>query len=69
VVVVVEFPVRGRGRVVLNSAGGAGAATVVVVAVDGEMGSPNAGCMAAGSERGCPRGRDSTSPGRRAEKA
>jgi len=68
-VVLVELLERGRGRVVLDSAGGAGAATVVVVAVDGAMGSPNAGCMAAGSERGCPRGRHSTSHGRRDEKA
>ena len=29
---------KGRGRVVLDSAGGAGAATVVVVAMDGKMG-------------------------------
>ena len=53
----------------LDSAGGAGATTVVVVAVDGAMGSPNAGCMAAGSERGCPCGRHSTSHGRWDEKA
>ena len=41
--VVVEFPERGRGRVVLDSAGDAGAATVVVVAMNGRMGSLNAG--------------------------
>ena len=35
VVVVVELAERGRGRVVLDSAGVAGAATVVVVAMDG----------------------------------
>ena len=51
---VVELPERRRGWGVLDSAGGAGAATVVVVAMDGEMGSPNAGaftteCMVAGS--------------------
>jgi hypothetical protein len=60
--VVVEVPEGGRGRLVLDSAGGgvgaAGAATAVVVATDGEMGSPNAGasmteCMVAGSEGGC----------------
>ena len=58
VVVVVELREKGRGRVVLDSAGGAGAATVVVVAMDGEMGSPNAGafmtkCMVAGSGGDC----------------
>ena len=43
-VVVAEFPERERGRIVLDSAGGA---TVVVVAMDGEMpvGSPNAGAF------------------------
>jgi hypothetical protein len=60
-VVDVEFPEGGRGRLVLDSAGGgvgaAGAATVVVVATDGEMGSSNAGafmteCIVGGS-RGC----------------
>ena len=44
-VVVVEFPARGRGQVVLDSAGSAGAATVVAVAMDGEMGFPNAGAF------------------------
>jgi hypothetical protein len=55
VVVVLELSERGRERVVLDSAGGAGAATVVVIAMDGEMDSPNVGafmtreCMVAGS--------------------
>jgi len=35
VMVVVELPERGRGWVVLDSAGGAGAAAVAVVAMDG----------------------------------
>jgi hypothetical protein len=57
-VVVVEFPEGGRGRLVLDSAGGgvgaAGAATVVVVAMEGEIVSPKAGafmteCIVAGS--------------------
>jgi len=48
---------------VLDS-GGAGAATVVVVAVDGEMGSPNVGAfvtewMVAGSKKVVPHDRDS----------
>jgi hypothetical protein len=44
VVVVVELPDSGGERVVSDSAGGAGAgaATVVVGAMEGEMGSPNA---------------------------
>jgi len=42
-VVVVELPERGRWCVVLDSAGGAGAATVAVVAIDGEMGTPKRG--------------------------
>jgi len=54
VVVAMELPERGRGWDVLDSAGGADAAIVVVVAMDGETSSPNAGvfmteCMAAGS--------------------
>ena len=53
-VVAMELPERGRGWDALDSAGGADAAIVVVVAIDGEMGFPNAGvfmteCMAAGS--------------------
>ena len=40
-----ELPERGRGRVGLDSAGGAGAATVVVVAIDGEVGTPKRGCI------------------------
>jgi len=53
----VELPERGRGRVMSDS-GGAGAATVVVVAMHGEtpVGSPNVGAlmieyMVAGSKR------------------
>jgi hypothetical protein len=63
VVVVVEFPERGWGRVALDFAGGAGAATVVVVAIVGEMDSPNAGAfmkwMVAGSKKVVPHDRDS----------
>jgi hypothetical protein len=56
---VVVLPERERGRGVLDSAGGAGTVTVVVIAMNGEMGSPNAGafvtheCMVAGSGGGC----------------
>ena len=56
-VVVVELPEDGGGSYWILDAG-AGAATVVVVAMDGEMGSPNEGaflieCMTAGSGGGC----------------
>ena len=57
--VVAELPERGRGWVVLDSAGGAGAATVAVITMDGEMpvGSPNVGtfiteCMMVSSGEG-----------------
>ena len=48
----------------LDSGGGAGATTAVVVAMDGEMGSPNTGafmteCMVAGSKKDAPHDRDS----------
>ena len=59
----------------LDSAGGAGAATIVVVAMDGETGSPNVEaymteCMVRGGlwRKVVPRGRDSASPVRGAEK-
>jgi hypothetical protein len=77
-VVVVELPEGSRGWLVLESAGGgvgaAGAATVVVVAMEGDMGSPNAGafmteCIVAGSKEVVPRDRDSELPARRTEKA
>lgn len=42
---VVELRERGRGRVVLNSTGGAGAAIIVVVAMNGDIGSPNVGAF------------------------
>jgi hypothetical protein len=61
---------------VLNAAGDhdAGTVTVVVVAMDGEMGSPNAGrfmteWMEAGSKKVVPHDRDSKWPGRRTKKA
>ena len=45
-VVIVEFPDGGRGRVVWESSAGAGAAgggaTVVVVAIEGDVGSASA---------------------------
>jgi len=49
---------------VLDYGGGASAATVVVVAMDGEMGSPNGGgfiteCMVAGSKKDVPHDHDS----------
>jgi hypothetical protein len=48
-VVVVELPEGNRGRVVLDSTAdpgaGAGAATVVVVAMEGEMGSSNVAAL------------------------
>ena len=60
VVVVVGLLESGRGRAVSDSGGvgAAGAATVVVVAIEGDMGSPSAGasiteCMVAGSGGGC----------------
>jgi hypothetical protein len=63
-VVVVELPEKEREGIVLDSAGGAGDTTVAVVAMDGEMGSPNAGefmtkWMVAGSKKVVPHDRDS----------
>ena len=59
-VVVVEFPESGRGCAVLDSGGvgTAGTATVVIVTIEGEMGSATIGtsmteCMVAGSRDGC----------------
>jgi hypothetical protein len=54
-VVVVELPESGRERVVSDSAGGAGAGatTVVVGAMEGEMGSPNAGAFMTECMGGC----------------
>jgi hypothetical protein len=43
-VVVIGLPEGGRGRMVLGSAVGSGA-TVVDVAMEGETGSSNAGCI------------------------
>jgi hypothetical protein len=62
-VIVIEFPERGQGGIVLDS-GGVGVVTVVVVAMDGEMGSPNAGAfmtewMVAGTKNAVPHDRDS----------
>jgi hypothetical protein len=59
VVVVVELQREDEGGLCWTLLIGAGAATVVVVAMDGEMGSPNAGTHY----------RNSTTPGRRTEKA
>ena len=62
---VVELPGRRRGQVMLDSAGGVGASTVVVVAMHGEtsVGSPNVGEFMtewmAGSKKIVPQDRDS----------
>ena len=60
--VVIELTEGGRGWVVLDSAVGSGA-TVVVVAMEGETGSSNAGCIDDGSVCRCvPRDRNSATP-------